>query len=415
MGTEQSRANRHDEIEAILERKGGVEEARDDADKYTVVGAADRRTYANWLTPIEEHFVCHRNDIPEADEDGEWAISLTGYLEDAYSVAEIREEFPTVAVAHTMECAGNGRGQHRPETGSVQWGYEAAGTAVWSGTPVSSVLRGELEDVPDDAWLTAVGGDPADGEDVFARSIPLSKAIDDCILAYEMNGEPLPREHGFPIRLIVPGWYGVNSVKWLDELRVMDEMVTDESLDRPGVHDYWQQEAYRIHPKGVEPEVNETVEHADTWDQLEDGEPDHPYTFDQTVMSVIGEPDGESAVTVPDDGTVEITGVAWAGDDDIASVEVSTDGGDSWAEAELFGPDYAGAWRLFRYDWEATPGEYVLASRATDERGRRQPMRISNPDAWRDALADDEFPWNEGGYAANAVLPNALELEVRSP
>ncbi|MFU8867790.1 sulfite oxidase [Natronococcus sp.] len=415
MGTEQSRASRHDEIEAILERKGGVEEARDDADKYTVVGAADRKTYANWLTPIEEHFVCHRNDIPDTDGDGEWTISLTGYLEDAYSVAEIREEFPTVAVAHTMECAGNGRGQHRPETGSVQWGYEAAGTAVWSGTPVSSVLRGELEDVPDDAWLTAIGGDPSDGEDVFARSIPLSKAVDDCILAYEMNGQVLPREHGFPVRLIVPGWYGVNSVKWLDELRLMDGMVTDESLDRPGDHAYWQQEAYRIHPDGVEPEVNETVERVDTWDQLEDGEPDHPYAFDQTVMSVIGEPDGESPVTVPEDGTVEITGVAWAGDDDVASVEVSTDGGDSWAEAELFGPDYAGAWRLFRYDWEATPGEYVLASRATDEWGRRQPMRISNPDAWRDALADDEFPWNEGGYAANAVLPNALELEVQSP
>ncbi|MDG5819517.1 sulfite oxidase [Natronococcus sp. A-GB7] len=415
MGTEERRASRHDEIEAILERKGGTEEARDDADKYTVVGAADRRTYANWLTPIEEHFVCHRNDMPEADRDGEWAVSLTGYLEDAYSVAEIREEFPTVAVAHTMECAGNGRGQHRPETGSVQWGYEATGTAVWSGTPVSAVLRGELEDVPDDAWLTAVGGDPSDGEDVFARSIPLSKAVDDCILAYEMNGQVLPREHGFPVRLIVPGWYGVNSVKWLDELRLMDEMVTEESLDRPGDHAYWQQEAYRIHPADTEPESNATIETVDTWDQLESGDPAHPYTFDQTVMSVIGEPDGESAVTVPEDGTVEITGVAWAGDDDVAGVEVSTDGGDSWAEAELFGPDYAGAWRLFRYDWAATPGEYVLASRATDDRGRRQPMRISNPDAWRDALADDEFPWNEGGYAANAVLPNALELEVRSP
>ncbi|AGB36169.1 sulfite oxidase [Natronococcus occultus] len=414
MATEESRPTRHDEIEAILERKGGVEEARDDADKYTVVGAAERKTYANWLTPIEEHFVCHRNDIPDA-EGGKWTVSLTGYLEDASSVTEIREEFPTVAVAHTMECAGNGRGQHRPETGSVQWGYEAAGTAVWSGTPVSSLLRGELEDVPDDAWLTAVGGDPSDGEDVFARSIPLSKAVDDCILAYEMNGEPLPREHGFPIRLIVPGWYGVNSVKWLEELRVMDEMVTDESLDRPGDHAYWQQEAYRIHPEDVEPERNATVETVDTWEQLEGGDPAYPYTFDQTVMSVIGEPDGESAVTVPEDGTVEITGVAWAGDDDVASVEVSTDGGDSWAEAELFGPDYAGAWRLFRYDWAATPGEYVLASRATDDRGKRQPMRISNPDAWRDAIADDEFPWNEGGYAANAVLPNALEVEIQTP
>jgi sulfane dehydrogenase subunit SoxC len=278
------------------------------------------------------------------------------------------------------------------------------------------VLRDQLEDVPEGTWLTAIGGDPADGEDVFARSIPLSKAVDDCILAYEMNGESLPPEHGFPVRVIVPGWYGVNSVKWLDELRLMDSMVTENSLDRPGEHAYWQQEAYRIHPEDVELESNETVEAMGTWDQLETGEPAHPYTFDQTVMSLIGKPDGESAVAAPEDGeTVEITGVAWAGDDDVAGVEVSTDGGDTWNDAELFGPDYAGAWRLFRYDWDAQAGTHVLASRATDERDRRQPMRISNPDAWREALDDDEFPWNEGGYAANAVLPNAVEVEVESP
>ncbi|WP_306055487.1 sulfite oxidase [Natronococcus wangiae] len=414
MATEQPRENRHDEIDAILERKDGVRETRDEADKYTVVGAVSRDTYANWLTPVEEHFVCHRNDIPDADADS-WRVSLTGDLEGGYSLSELKGEFPTVAVAHTMECAGNGRGQHRPETGSVQWGNEAAGTAVWTGTPISSVLHDQLEDVADGTWLTAIGGDPSDGDDVFARSIPLSKALDDCILAHEMNGRPLPPEHGFPVRMIVPGWYGVNSVKWVEELRLMDTMVVENSLDRPGEHAYWQQKSYRIHPADVEPESNETVETGDTWEQLETGEPAHPYAFDQTVMSLIGAPNGESPVSVPDDGTVEITGVAWAGDDDVAGVEVSTDGGDTWDEAELFGPDYAGAWRLFRCGWDATPGTHVLASRATDERGRRQPMRISNPDAWRDALEDDEFPWNEGGYAANAVLPNAVEVDVESP
>jgi sulfane dehydrogenase subunit SoxC len=414
MATEQSRPSRHDEIEAILERKGGARETRDEADKYTVVGAASRRTYANWLTPIEEHFVCHRNDIPDADEPDAWTVSLTGHLKGDYSVAALKSEFPTVAVAHTMECAGNGRGQHRPETGSVQWDCEAAGTAIWTGAPISSVLRDQLADVPDGAWLTAIGGDPADGEDVFARSIPLSKALDDCVLAYEMNGEPLPPEHGFPIRLLVPGWYGVNSVKWVDELRLMDTMVVEGSLDRPGTHASWQQEAYRIHPEGIEPEPNETIETTDTWDQLESGEPAHPYTFDQTVMSLIGAPDGESPLTLPDDGVVEVTGVAWAGDDRVERVEVSTDGGDSWDDAELFGPEYTGAWRLFRYDWETSPGTYRLASRATDDRDRRQPMQISTPDAWRDAFESDEFPWNEGGYAANAVLPNAVEVTIDS-
>ncbi len=413
MATEDPRPTRHDEIAEILERKeGGVAETRDDADKYTVVGAADRRTFADWLTPVEEHFVCHRNDIPDGDADA-WTVSLTGRASGDLSAADVREEFPRVAVAHTMECAGNGRGQHRPETGSVQWGFEAAATAVWTGAPVSSVLRAHGVESADGRWLTAVGGDPSDGDDVFARSIPLSKAFDDCVLAYEMNGDPLPREHGFPVRLIVPGWYGVNNVKWVEELRVTDSMVTEGSLDRPGEHAYWQQTAYRIHPAGVDPDANDAVDAVDTWDQLE-GAVEYPYTFDENVKSVVGTPDGESPVA-PGDGPVEVRGVAWAGDDAVARVEVSTDGGETWADAELFGPDYAGAWRLFRYDWDADPGSHTVLSRATDDRGRRQPARISDPEKWRDALDDGEYPWNEGGYAANAYEPNAVEVEVVEP
>jgi DMSO/TMAO reductase YedYZ molybdopterin-dependent catalytic subunit len=414
MVTIRPRASRHEEIEAIVEKRaGGVAETRDEADKYTAVGAADRRTFANWLTPIDEHFVCHRNDIPEIDA-GAWTVSLTGHVEGDVSMAEIEDEHPTVAVAHTMECAGNGRGQHQPETGSVQWGFEAAATAVWTGTPVSSILREHGVNSLDGKWLTAIGGDPSEEGDVFARSIPLPKAFDDCLLAYEMNGETLPREHGYPVRLIVPGWYGVNNVKWVAELRVMDSMVVDGSLDRPGEHAFWQQRSYRIHPEGVEPGPTETVEAVDTREQL-DGAVEHPHTFDATVMSVIGVPDGETPVTLPPDDTIELCGVAWAGDDAVDRVEVSTDDGGTWGTAELFGPEYAGAWRLFRYEWDAEPGTHVLLSRATDDLGRRQPARISRPDAWRDALDDDEFPWNEGGYAANAYAPNAVEVEVELP
>jgi len=414
MVTIRPRASRHEEIEAIVEKRaGGVTETRDEADKYTAVGAADRRTFANWLTPIDEHFVCHRNDIPEIDA-GAWTVSLTGHVEGDVSMPEIEDEHPTVAVAHTMECAGNGRGQHQPETGSVQWGFEAAATAVWTGTPVSSILREHGVDSPDGTWLTAIGGDPSEEGDVFARSIPLPKAFDDCLLAYEMNGETLPREHGYPVRLIVPGWYGVNNVKWVAELRVMDSMVVDGSLDRPGEHAFWQQRSYRIHPEGVKPGPTETVEAVDTREQL-DGAVEHPHTFDATVMSVIGVPDGETPVTLPSDDTIELCGVAWAGDDAVDRVEVSTDDGETWGTAELFGPEYAGAWRLFRYEWDAEPGTHVLLSRATDDLGRRQPARISRPDAWRDALDDDEFPWNEGGYAANAYEPNAVEVEVELP
>ncbi len=401
---------REEEIRAIVERKGGVAPVRDEDGRYTVVGAASRDTFANWLTPVGEHFVCHRNLVPEIDADS-WTVSVSGPEGDrTLSMEDIREEFPTVAVAHTMECAGNNRGQHVPETSSVQWGCDAAGTAFWVGTPLSSVLRRVGVEEAGSRWLTAVGGDSPE-DDVFARSVPLGKAMDDCLLAYGMNGEALPEEHGFPVRVVVPGWYGVNSVKWVEELRVTDGMVREGSLDRPGTHAFWQQEAYRIHPEGVTPEEHDTVEDPDTWAQLESDEVDHPYTFDQNVMSLVGSPSGEESVT-PNGDTVEVLGVAWAGDDRPAAVEISADGGETWDDASLFGPDYDCAWRLFRYTWRPDPGEYTLYSRATDERGRTQPPTISDPEDWETAVEDGEYPWNEGGYAANAYEPNGVDVVV---
>jgi sulfane dehydrogenase subunit SoxC len=406
----ETREQRREEIDAILDRKPGTSETRDEANRYTVVGAASRETFANWLTPIEEHFVCHRNPIPAGDADS-WTISLVGTSESVeLSLTDIIEELPTVAVAHTMECAGNGRGQHDPETASVQWGCEAVGTAFWTGTPVRSVVRaaGFDADGGDDRWLTAIGSDSTD-EEVFARSIPLSKALDDCILAFGMNGQPLPAEHGYPVRLVVPGWYGVNSVKWLSELRVMDAMVTEGSLDRPGTHARWQQDDYRIHPEGTTPEHREAVETTDTWAQLASGAVEHPYTFDENVMSLIGRPTGDEPVSP---GSTAIRGVAWAGDDGVEQVEVSTDGGATWHEAELFGPSYAGAWRLFRYEWDAESGSHTLLSRASDDRGRVQPTAIGTPEEGLTAVENDQYPWNEGGYGANAYQPNAITVEV---
>jgi DMSO/TMAO reductase YedYZ molybdopterin-dependent catalytic subunit len=418
MSTDGERPQRHEEIDTILDRKPGTREVRDEANRYTVVGTADRSTYADWLTSIEDHFVCHRNRMPEIDADS-WSVSLTGFeSERSLSMDAIQEEFPTVAIAHTMECAGNGRGQHEPETSSVQWGCEAVGTSMWTGTPLRSVLRaGGIEDAPEEAndrWLTAIGGDSID-EEVFARSIPLSKALEDSILAYGMNGQPLPAEHGYPVRLIVPGWYGVNNVKWLDELRVMDSMVTEGSLDRPGTHARWQQSDYRMYPSEGEPAAHETIAETDTEAQLRSGAVDHPYTFDAMVMSLIGRPEESETIELASaNASIEVLGVTWSGDDAIDGVEISTDGGDSWADAEVFGPDYAGAWRLFRYGWRPDPGTYTLCSRASDEEGRTQPARISDPEKeeWSEAIESETFPWNEGGYAANAYVPNAIEVTV---
>jgi DMSO/TMAO reductase YedYZ molybdopterin-dependent catalytic subunit len=332
-------------------------------------------------------------------------------------MAELRDEYPTVAVAHTMECAGNGRDYFEPETGSVQWTYGAVSTAFWIGTPVSRVFDEVGIQAPDGRWLTAVGGDEPAGDDVFARSIPLTKAFEDCILAYEVDGDPLPPEHGYPVRLLVPGWYGVNSVKWLDELRVTEGMVHGpEWADRDG-KDYtrWQQRAYRLHPPGVEPTEHASIDIADTWEQWITGTVEHPYTFDQNVKSLIGRPDDGSTVTPREHGLVEVVGVAWAGDDRVETIEISTDGGETWTEGNFLGPDYLGAWRLFRFMWSPDAGEYTLVSRATDEHGRTQPARISPPiDDWT-GVGPDEFPYNEGGYAENAYIPHAVSIEVEAP
>jgi hypothetical protein len=143
----------------------------------------------------------------------------------------------------------------------------------------------------------------------------------------------------------------------------------------------------------------------------------HPYLYDQLVKSLVGYPGDGQTVTTRVDGTIEVVGVAWAGDDAVETVEVSTDGGESWNEAEFYGPITGQpGWRQFRYVWDASPGEHTVVSRATDENGRRQPATISGPDdrASQEArIVDDQFPWNEGGYGNNAYMPHAVDCTVR--
>lgn len=379
--------------------------------------AAARETYTKPLTPSTEHYV--RNHYPTPAINGEeWTIELRGMGIDGcrdLEMAALREEYPTESVTHTMQCSGNGRADFEPEVDGVQWTVGAVGTTVWTGTPLSAVLEAAGAKMEPDSWLVVAGGEHPQDEDVFARSLPMEKVLKDCLLAYEMNGEPLTPDHGYPVRLIVPDWFGNNCVKWVAELEVLEKMHAGEEWA-----DYveWQHNSYRMLATDQEPAEHNSIDEFDTRAQMDAeaaGEVDHaPYLYDQFIKSIIGYPGENATISSRDqDGRIEVVGVAWAGDDRVERVELSVDGGETWADAELVGEDLGPyAWRQFRYCWDAEPGEYALVSRATDEHGRSQPRDVAHADEELVTVENGRFPWNQGGYGNNAYLPHAVDVTV---
>jgi DMSO/TMAO reductase YedYZ molybdopterin-dependent catalytic subunit len=375
-------------------------------------GTPDREVYEAPITPIEDFYVLNHYPTPEIDAD-DWTVSLSGAVdaETELTMDEIVEDYPTVTITHTMECAGNGRRYFESDGDEperyVQWDETSVSTARWSGTPLAAVLD---DHGAEGAWLTAVGGDAPDDPDadVFARSLPMAKVRRDCILAYQMNGEALPPEHGYPVRVVAPGWYGVNSVKWLEELRVMDSMMSGPEWER---YTRWQQDQYRLKPTGdAAPEEHDEIDVFDVDEQLAAGV-ENPYTYDQAVTSMVAYPDDGDVVSPGPDGRVEVVGVAWAGEECVEHVEVSADGGETWHEGSFMRPAAANVWRPFRCELDLPAGEHRLVSRATDERGRRQPARPGRP---TDAVAAsaDEAPWNREGYCNNAYESYGVEFTV---
>lgn len=383
--------------------------------------AAAHATYTNMITQKEEFYIRNHYPSPDIDED-EWTVSLTGLVDSEVelSMDELKRRFTTETVFHTMQCSGNGRSYFDPQVGGNQWSFGAVGNAEWTGTPLSDILEAYGADTSADKWLTVMGGEAPDGEDIFTRSIPMEKVMEDGMLAFEMNGRPLPKEHGFPVRLLIPGWYGNNNVKWVDRMHVMDKMVyPDDTWEPEGgrLYTHWQQYSYRVFGQNVEgPEFNESISQFGLYEQMDGDEVTHPYLYDQAVKSIIGFPGDGSTVSPGVNGQIEVVGVVWAGDDAIDTVEVSSDGGDTWNEAEFMRPDIGPySWRLFRYMWSADSGDYTLVSRATDENGNTQPARISAPDADaanQASIMNDEYPWNQKGYGNNAYEPHGVEVTV---
>ena len=206
-------------------------------------------------------------------------------------------------------------------------------------------------------------------EQLYARSLPLDEILaGDAILAYEVNGVPLPPQHGYPLRLVMPGWYGMTSVKWLARISILDEPFNG----------YQMRHSYRLRQE--EDEVGEPVTRIAL----------------RSLMVPPGIPEFLSRSRIVDAGRCELVGRAWSGEAEIVSVDVSTDGGETWGEAEL-GPDSLGrwAWRPWRFVWAARPGAFELCCRARDAAGNVQPLEPS---------------WNLGGYANNAVQRVAVTV-----
>ena len=316
------------------------------------------------VTPVGLHYLLTHYDIPAVDP-GTYRLEIDGLVGRQLSVSldDLRSR-PAVEVVMTMECAGNGRALIEPHVLSQPWLDEAVGTARWRGTPVRGLLQeAGVSDGAIEVVFTGLDrGVEGAVEQAYQRSLSLMDAHrPEVLLAYEMNGVPLPPQHGFPLRLVVPGWYGMTNVKWLGRITV---------VDRP-FDGYQQATSYRIR-------------HAedDAGEQLTRMQP-------RALMIPPGIPEFSTRSRIAGAGPHVIEGRAWSGLGAIVSVEVSVDGGGTWGEADLDdAPDATWAWRHWSFTWAASVGDHVLCCRARDDAGNEQPL---TPE------------WNVGGYANNAV------------
>lgn len=316
------------------------------------------------VTPVGLHYLLVHYDIPALDP-GAWRVRVGGEvtrpLELDLAALQAR---PTVTRRVTMECAGNGRARLSPRALSQPWLHEAVGTGDWTGTPVADLLdeAGVGERAVEAVFTGADRGVEGGVEQSYARSLDLDELRDTgALLAWSLNGTPLPPQHGAPVRLVVPGWYGMTSVKWLTDIEVVDTPFAG----------FQQARAYVSRQAPEDP-----------------GEPVSRMAV-RSLMVPPGIPDFFTRQRFVERGTHRLGGRAWSGHGRIAAVEVSTDGGDRWRAAALEPPTDPAAWSGWHLTWEVTQaGPVELCCRATDAAGHTQPLSPA---------------WNLGGYAVNAV------------
>jgi DMSO/TMAO reductase YedYZ molybdopterin-dependent catalytic subunit len=323
----------------------------------------------SYLTPTELFYIRSHFPIPSLDR-ASYHLHIDGAVRRPFAVSyeELRSMRSETRVA-TLECAGNSRVFLVPQVQGAQWELGAVSNAEWTGVPLRALLeRAELQE--DACEIVLEGADrgtpkeePVPPEPIsYAWSLPRAKAIQpEVLIAYQMNGRDLSPDHGFPVRAIVPGHYGMASVKWLTGIRAV----------REPFHGYWQTSDYAY------------------WASM-DGKPVRRPLGEMKLKSEIARP--RVYETLVPNRICTISGAAWAGDTDVTEIAVSTDGGRSWVEAEFVDPVRRHAWRRWKFDWltPKEPGQCTLLARAKDAGGLIQP---------------DRHDQNYGTYVINHSLP----------
>jgi DMSO/TMAO reductase YedYZ molybdopterin-dependent catalytic subunit len=329
--------------------------------------------FDTWLTPNDRFFVRQHLPRPRIDANS-WRLEVSGIASTPLKLSlDDLKKLPQYVVPATLECAGNGRSYFKPRLPGLQWSKGAIGNAEWRGPRVADILQR--------AGLSAKAAyGNVDGADVgagktpdFIRSIPVRKLMHEAtIIALEMNGERLPEIHGFPARLIVPGWDGASWVKWVTRIDLSEQ--PDAGFYFATAYRY---PKHAVAPGGAaKPEDMEVIE-------------------GMAVKSFFARPADQAKLPM---GAVTLQGVAWAGEHRVARVEVSTDAGAKWRDAKLSSQDFPFAWRLWMLNWTpARPGYHLLMSRATDSSGRVQPV---------------EALWNPSGYLWNSLDRIAVTVEA---
>ena len=322
-----------------------------------------------FITPNELFFVRNHSPTPAIDPEG-YSLRVEGDGAETELRLDLStlESLPQHTITAYLECAGNWRGLYPELTGTRasggQWTTGAVGCAEWSGPSLATVL--DLAGVrPGTVDVNLVGLDSTG----FERAMPLAKARDpDTIIALRMNGEPLPADHGFPARSVVPGWSGSSSIKWLGSIQLSTERVWNSN------------------------NTSSYVLIGDNWPAEEHAPAQGAVITELVVKSALALP--RPAQLAP--GSHVVHGFAHAPAGPVSAVEWSPDGGTTWMEAEIVDPILPLAWQRFEFEWDATPGAHTLATRATDAAGNTQP---------------DEPLMNEKGYLLNVPLPHPVQVE----